>query len=253
MAVGAHAYRRTFERRAADLTKQKEEKRNRTKEGKKTTPEKGEMASASKKCPEDTSSSHLWLINYGERTSTSEHACLGLSSSWFFPSCSGIPVPTVVQAFSAARSILHETFYLLFRRLAPFPLVLACSRSLVGIDTESSEVVHQITHHVSLLPHAGRAPHQFSQYHSLRQSCVIHTRHKPREKDPPPAQNCLHALTPHHYERMQMKIGWLVRLFFRQPMERARKLWWARRRVSHWHSRGLHVTQPYSIISYLGL
>ena len=39
-----------------------------------------------------------------------------------------------------------------------------------------------------------------------------------------------------------------TRLFFRQPIQRVRNLWWARHSVS-WHARRLHVTQPYSIIS----
>ena len=34
----------------------------------------------------------------------------------------------------------------MFRRLALFPLVLGCIRPLVGVDTESSEVIRQTTH-----------------------------------------------------------------------------------------------------------
>ena len=41
----------------------------------------------------------------------------------------------------------------------------------------------------------------------------------------------------------------MVQLFFRQPMQRVRKLWWARRSVSYWHARGLHVTQSYRTVS----
>ena len=32
-------------------------------------------------------------------------------------------------------------------------------------------------------------------------------------------------------------------------MQRVKNLWWARRSVSWWHARRLHVTQPYSIVS----
>ena len=35
--------------------------------------------------------------------------------------------------FLCSDPFLYETFYLLFRRLAPFPLVLGCSRPLVGV------------------------------------------------------------------------------------------------------------------------
>ena len=45
------------------------------------------------------------------------------------------------------------------------------------------------------------------------------------------------------------EIGWSLRLFFRQPMQRVRKLWWTWCSVKQWHARGLHVTQPYSIVS----
>ena len=45
------------------------------------------------------------------------------------------------------------------------------------------------------------------------------------------------------------EIGWSARTCFRQPMQRVKNLWWARRSVSWWHARGLHVTQPYSIVS----
>ena len=32
-------------------------------------------------------------------------------------------------------------------------------------------------------------------------------------------------------------------------MQRVKNLWWAQRGASWWHARGLHVTQPYSIVS----
>ena len=45
----------------------------------------------------------------------------------------------------------------LFRRSASFPLVLSCSRSLVGVDAESFEVVQETPHPLFLLaPHTAR-------------------------------------------------------------------------------------------------
>ena len=59
---------------------------------------------------------------------------------------------------------------LLFRRFSRLPLVLGRSRPLVGVDTKSSEVVHEILHQLFFLPpHAVRAPHQFSVHCALRQ------------------------------------------------------------------------------------
>ena len=45
-------------------------------------------------------------------------------------------------------------FRLLFHRCAPSPLVLGCSRPLVGVDAESSEVVQETPHPLFLM-----APH----------------------------------------------------------------------------------------------
>ena len=84
----------------------------------------------------------------------------------------------------------------MFRRLAPFPLVLGCSRPLVGVDTESSEVVQETPHPPFFLaPHAARAPHHSFEYHALRQSRILHAHHKSCEQDPPPAYSRLDALT----------------------------------------------------------
>ena len=69
----------------------------------------------------------------------------------------------------------------LFHRSAPFPLVLGCSRLLVGVDAESSEVVQETPHPLFFLaPHTARAPHQFSEHHALRQSRILHARHIPQ-------------------------------------------------------------------------
>ena len=52
----------------------------------------------------------------------------------------------------------HEMFRPLFRRLAPFPLVLGCSRPLVGVDAESSEVVQETSHRLFFLAPTQPAP-----------------------------------------------------------------------------------------------
>ena len=92
----------------------------------------------------------------------------------------------------------HETFRPLFRRPTPFPIVLGCSRLLVGVDAGSSEVVQETSHpFFSLPPYAARAPHQFSEHHALRQFRI---HHKPREQDP----SRLDALTSRLDERVQI-------------------------------------------------
>ena len=76
----------------------------------------------------------------------------------------------------------------MFRRSAPFPLVMDCNRPLVGVDAESSEVVQETPHPLFFLaPHTTRAPHQFSEYHALQQSRILHGRHKSHKQDPLPA------------------------------------------------------------------
>ena len=80
------------------------------------------------------------------RANQHESACFGLSSRWSFPSLSGIRLHAVVQPWlSLQRSISSWNVPRpLFRRPAPFPLVLGCSRPLVGADAESSEVVQTL-------------------------------------------------------------------------------------------------------------
>ena len=98
----------------------------------------------------------------------------------------------------------HKTFRPLFRRLAPFPLVLDFSRPLFGVDTVSFEVVQETAHSLFFLPpSAARAPHQFSEHHALRQSRVLHARHRCREQDPPPAHNRLDGLASRCHERIR--------------------------------------------------
>ena len=65
----------------------------------------------------------------------------------------------------------------MIRRLASFPLILGCSRPLVGADTETSEVVQETPDSLLFLPpYAGRTLHQFYEHYRLRQSRVVHAR-----------------------------------------------------------------------------
>ena len=118
------------------------------------------------------------------RANQHEPACFGLSSHRSFPSRSGIPLLAVVQpCFSCHNPSCHKMFRPLFCRSAPSPLVLGCSRPLVvGVDAESSEVVQETPHPLFFL-----APHHFSEHNALRQSRILHARHKSRKQDPPSA------------------------------------------------------------------
>ena len=140
------------------------------------------------KRPEDTSSRHLWLVNKGERTSTSPLA-LGyplLGSSRHVRAYNCMPYSSL--GFLCNDPFSHEMFRPLFCRSAPFPLVLGCSRLLVGVDAERSEIVQETPHPLFFLAlHTARAPHHFSGHHALRQSRILHARHKSRKQDPPPA------------------------------------------------------------------
>ena len=73
-----------------------------------------------------------------------------------------LPVASMPQSSSdfLGSDPFHETFRPLFRRLASFPLVLGCSRPLIGADTESSEVVQETPHPLlfMLLPRSLRRP-----------------------------------------------------------------------------------------------
>ena len=61
-------------------------------------------------------------------------------------------------------------------------------------------------------PYAARAPRHFSEYHTLRQSRILHARHKPREQGPPPECSCIDALTSHlDISVSSLKIRWSAR------------------------------------------
>ena len=68
----------------------------------------------------------------------------------------------------------------------PFLLILGCDRPLAGVDAENSEVVQKTLNPLFLLsPRGTRTPHEFPEHHALRESRVLHARHKLREQDPP--------------------------------------------------------------------
>ena len=154
MAAGAHAVR-TIEQSAADSIKEKKTKTKQNEQTQNLTPDKkGKMASANKKYREDTRPGYFWLINYGERISTTT---LALGYSLLDPSRSGILLHAVVQPwvfFLCSDRLRHETSRPLFRRLATFPFTLGCSRPLIRVDPESSEVVQETPHVLTLF----RAP-----------------------------------------------------------------------------------------------
>ena len=154
------------------------------------TPEKDDMTSADQ-TPGGYKFAPLVAINSQQgRANQHEQAWFGLFSPWFSSSRSGIPLHGVGQPWlSLQRSIC------LMKRSAPCSavlchslVVLGCSRPLVGVDAESSEVVQETSHPLFFLaPHTDRAPHHFSEHHALRQSRIFCARHKSREQDPPPA------------------------------------------------------------------
>ena len=106
----------------------------------------------------------LLVASQQGRANQHEPACFGLSSPWSFLSRSDIRLHAVVQPWLfCSDPFRHEVFRPLLRRSAPFPLVLGCSRPMVGVDAESSEVVQETPHPLFFLPpHAAHAHHQSS-------------------------------------------------------------------------------------------
>ena len=95
--------------------------------------------------------SQLWRANQHEPS------CFGLYSPWFLPSQSSI----LLYIYRSPALAFIEMFCPLFHRFAPFPLVLDCSRPLVGVDAESSGIVQKTPRPLFFLPpYAARAPYQ---------------------------------------------------------------------------------------------
>ena len=138
-----------------------------------------------------------------------EPACFGLFSSWSFPSCSGIRLHAAVQLWlSLQRSVSPRNIpplVLLFCAISPR---LGCSRPLVGVDAESSEIVQEIPHPLFFLAHhTARAPPPILR--TSRTSAVSYPLWAPQIPQTRSA-SCVKN----------------------QPMQRVKSLWRTRRRVS---------------------
>ena len=123
VAIGAPAYRRANERRAAASAKTYRRKRSKTKT--KVTPEKNAMASANQ-TPGGYKFSPLVAIN-GQQGRANQHepGCFGLS---LLGTSRHVCMTEYSLGFLCSDPFRHEKFRPLFRRSAPFPLVLGCSR-----------------------------------------------------------------------------------------------------------------------------
>ena len=69
-------------------------------------------------------------------------------------------------------------------------------------------------------PHTARAPHQFYEHYALRESRILHARHKSRKQDPRPAQSRLDALRSRLDKRVQIG-NWMVGAIVLTPTEAA--------------------------------
>ena len=125
------------------------------------------------------------------RTNQHEPVCFGLFSHWSFSSRSGIPLYAVVRPWLSLQRTAHSAI----QCSAP------CSAVLRHSPSSGAAVVHwsalmpkalrssrKQSHPLFfLVPHATRHPQHFSEYHALRQSRILHARHKFRKQDPRPA------------------------------------------------------------------
>ena len=109
----------------------------------------------------------------------------------------------------------------MFRRLALLPLVLGCSRPLVDVDTENSEVIQETPDSLLILPpYACRALHQLHEHDALRQSRALHARQTFSEQDPPPAHNYLGGLISHLNKHVLVR-NWGVGMTLLSPTDEA--------------------------------
>ena len=134
------------------------------------------------KLPEDTSSRHLWLVNKGERTSTSPLA-LG------YPLLGPSRRVWASLAFSAAIHFVMKlsTPRSVVLRHSPSSWIAVVHWSALMPKALRSSRKHPIHPYFFLAPRTARAPHQFAEHHALRQSRILHARHRSRKQDPPPA------------------------------------------------------------------
>ena len=142
------------------------------------------------------------------RANQHEPACFGLSSHWSFPSRSGIPRHAVVQP----RLSLQRTIHFAMKCSAPCFAVLRHSHSSWAAVVHWSALMPKALkssrkqpHPLFFLaPHTAPTPHHFSEHHALRQSRILHARHKSRKQDPPLALSRLDALTSRLDRRVQI-------------------------------------------------
>ena len=185
MAVAAHAYRRTRRTigwRAAASGKEKKTKMTHNKIN--VTTEKDNTTSARRIQVRAT---------WGQSTMASEPARARLL--WAILS---LVLPVTFGHTTACRSpalAFCAVIHFAMKRSAP------CSAILHHFPPSRVAVVYwsvlmpkplrssskHLIHSFSCPPYAARAPHQFSEHHALRQSRILHTRHKPREQDTPHA------------------------------------------------------------------
>ena len=169
----------------------------------------------------------LLVASQQRRANQHEHACFELFSLWSFPSRSGIVLYTVVQPRLCNDPFCYETFRPLLLHSAAFPLVLGCSRPLVGVDIPKaprSSRKHPI-HSFSWPPTQPATPTN-TMNTTLFGSLVSPM----RATNPANKVRLLRQVTsmlpfPAFLSLSREKTGWSARLFFRQPMQRVRKLW----------------------------
>ena len=162
--------------------KKHKDKKNKAKQNKtNVTPEKDVMTSANQ-----TPGGHKFaplVASQQGRANQHEPACFGLS----------LALPITFGHTTACRSpalVFSATIHFATKCPAPCTAVLRHSPSswAAAVVQWSAEVVQETPHPLFFLaPHTARAPHHLSEHHALRQSRILHARHKSRKQDPPPA------------------------------------------------------------------
>ena len=168
----------------------------------------------------------LLVASQLRRANQHEHACFELFSLWSFPSRSGIVLYTVVQPRLCNDPFCYETFRPLLLRSAAFPLVLGYSRPLVGVDIPKaprSSRKHPI-HSFSWPPTQPATPTN-SMNTTLFGSLVFPMRATNSANKIRLLRDVTTMLSfPAFISVFREEIEWSARLFFRQPMQRVRKL-----------------------------
>ena len=127
-----------------------------------------------------------------------EHVCLGLSSPdtssfvWAYYTACRSPA---ALAFSAAIYFAMKRPALCFAVLRHSPSSWAAVVHWSALIAKALRSSKDTQSTLFLAPPRSPRPHQFFKHHALRQSRILHTRHKSREQDPPPAHNHHDALT----------------------------------------------------------